>query len=106
MQAGLLRDKITIQRVATSPASPYGGDVEQWEDYRAIRARKVIRSGGVGVNAMEMHLSEVAQFEVHLYQDVRRTDRIKHDDDTYRVVGLDKNLRTRRLTITAERVNE
>lgn len=106
MQAGLLKERITIQRIADKPLSPYGGDVETWEDLRTIRARKVHKGGGVSVNALELYPSVTVIFETHMYQDIKRTDRVKHGDDLYRITDIEKNLKTKRLLITTERVND
>lgn len=106
MQAGLLTETITIQRVSEPNNTPYGGEVETWADYKTIKARKLLRGGSLGINAAEYYQAETVIFETHYHQDIKRSDRIKHGDDLYRVVSVDRVRRTRRVSITAERINE
>lgn len=105
MKAGLLNTVIEILKLVRTPSS-YGGSDNKWEVDRTARANVIHKSGRLELSSGEAFPSRNVVFELHYFQDIDFTNRIRHNGSVYSIEDIEYNRQTRRVIVTTQRVNE
>lgn len=105
MKAGLLNTVVEILR-RESVSSRYGGTDDRWVVDRKARANVNHKGGRLELSSQEAFASRIVEFELHYFQRIDYPNRIRHAGSVYSIEDIEYNRKTRRLIITAQRVNE
>ena len=105
MKAGLLNEVVEILRLTATP-SEFGGSDAVWAVDRKARANVIHKSGRLELSTSEAFPAGVVVFELHIFQKMAYTDRIRHGGRLYSIEDIEYNRQTRRLIVTTQRVNE
>jgi len=88
MRAGLLRHKITIQRVSESQDS-YGEADQTWSTFRIVKAGKRNLSGQENQVNDVRNPVRMVEFKIHYISGVTNKMRIKHGDAIFNILFTD-----------------
>lgn len=106
MQAGTLKEVVTVRKQSWT-VSEYGEQkTETWTDAFKCRAHVKRMSGGRENEVGELFFASNVVFSVRIYQDIGRLDRIVWNDDEYRILDIFNDKSVQRLVITTELVNK
>lgn len=106
MESGLLKDKITFQKM-TVTVDPYGHEISSFTDAFTTRGDVIWNNGNRIVSNDEIVYENTVSFVVRYYCPVEDTMRIKHQNKLYRIISInpDRDL-YRNKTIVTELINE
>lgn len=105
MQAGLLRNPITIQEPVTLKDT-YGANTTEWKDVISTRAQVTYNNGNrQNLNNEIVHTYTIT-FTIRLYHRINEQMRILWDGKKYRVLSINKELYKQSVTIITELINE
>lgn len=106
MQAGRLNEKITIQRQKYSKGEYGDQKIQEWYDLKDTKACVRYISGGRVDENNELFFGNNTIFEIRIYHDIQNLDRIKWDNQLYRIMNIEKDKIVQRKIITTELINE
>lgn len=105
MQAGLLREPITVQEPVTIKDN-YGANTTDWKDVISTRAQVTYNNGNRQNQNNEIVHTYTITFTIRLYHRVDELMRIIWNGKKYRILSINKELYKQSVTITTELINE
>lgn len=105
LRAGLLSDKITIQRAQTVK-DDFGGTKTVWQDLYTTRTRKTYRSGNRVNENNEIIFAYTKTFTVRRYVPVQERDRVLWNGQKWRILSLEPSRDKQSIEIVTELINE
>ena len=105
MQAGLLKERITIEQPIISQ-NVYGANELEWSTFIDTRASVNYTSGNRMTANNEVVWSHQVNFTVRVYHDVNENMRIIWQGRKYRILAIEPDKDKQRQTIRTELINE
>lgn len=105
MDSRLLKNKIEIYRLNTKPTE-YGTIEATYDFYRSTRAHIMFNSETVTTDNGEIWHPTTRTFIVRTNNDVYETDRIKWDNQWWRILSINKNDYYGNIEIITEKINQ
>lgn len=105
MQAGLLKQRITVQKYVVT-RDEYAAEVNTWEDYMTCRAYIPTRKGSRKTLNNESTQIGAIEVTIRKYKEVDETMRILWRGKKYKIAWIDYLMEDNSYMITAELINE
>lgn len=105
MRAGLLTESIEIYE-KTLVRNDYGEESENWVLKYSTKARLVHDGGGRVIQNDEVFYTHAKTFQVRSYVPVGDYDRIKWNDNFYRILNIEIDKKINNITIKAELIDD
>ena len=105
MRAGLLRDKIIVQKLSVTKDS-FGANSTVWIDKFSTRAQVTYNSGNRLNQNNEIINTYNVTFTIRIYNDVNEADRVICNSKKYRILFISRELYKQTITIIGELINE
>lgn len=105
MKAGLLQELIDIY-TPTTIKNDYGEETTSYVWKCSTRARLVHDNGNREIENNEVVFNHVKTFNVRIYVDVHNLDRIKWNDEYYRILDIEPDRKLQQKTIKVELIND
>lgn len=106
MKAGTLQESITIYR-STISKNDYGEEVTEWQPISTTRAKLDHTSQNTrGLQNDEITYIYIKTLTVRIYVDVQEFDRIRWNNQYYRILDITPNKKLQSKEIKIELINE
>lgn len=105
MRAGLLQEDIEILK-STTVTNKYGEQSSIWTVIATTKARLIHDSGARTEINNEIFYAYTKTFQVRYYVNVSEFDRIRWNNQLFRIISIEPNKQQQSLTIKTELVND
>lgn len=105
MRAGLLREKILVQKLSVTKDS-FGANTTAWIDKFFTRAQVAYNSGNRLNQNNEIINTYNVTFTIRIYNNINEADRVIYNNKKYRILSISRELYKQTITIIGELINE
>lgn len=106
MNAGLLNEYITIEKLEIENNEDFGSQESAYTDYLITKARVIYNTGNKTNDNNEVFFTSSVTFEIRLYNEVDESMRISFKDKKYRILSIIPDKHTQKLIIQTELIND